>query len=372
MKSLYLLSFMFAAALATTGCSNSDSPYAPEPDSPVKNKKIQFSAGVNRDITRAPSTTTQTINEFVVYGFNAGDTLMNNVLVTRTGENTWTYDDPVYWPANKDVNFYAYSPRLENAWGVSVNPGGQGHINGYQDSMNTTDLLYAVAMGETESETAVKLNFRHAMSKVQVLLSCVNPNIDVTISNIELSNIWLKGTFTFPMQTTSGPLAEGSAYPDAASVGKWSDYSLPTSPWIFHASTPDELQTLTATPTDYSKLIWEPSFFIPQPLEKIKLVNGKLLGNFIEVDCLITDKNTGQLIWPDSNTPEYLLTDDLNTDGTTTRRGRLIFNLSDGTVTSWEPGSAYIYNIVINDIDLLDKINFTVTVDDYLTHELGF
>lgn len=48
-----------------------------------------------------------------------------------------------------------------------------------------------------------------------------------------------------------------------------------------------------------------------------------------------------------------------------TECGRIVYPTTSETVKTWEAGHAYIYNIDINNPDVLDKIEFDVTVDDF-------
>lgn len=365
MKTLSFSLILCAGSLALASCSsNTDTPDVPAPRQEAG--KIAFSAGVNRNDSRAEATTTNTIKQFQVYAFTDKKPILDNVVVNRVGtSNSWTYDYPQYWPASP-VNFYAISPVLDSVPAVSVDAGGYGTIPGYLDSWGQTDLLYAVAMNEVESGTPVNLNFRHALSKVNVLLSCVNSNINVNVANIQLANIYMKGTFHFPYADTTG-----DTFDVPENTGYWDALSEPTSPFLFMAQTAGDVQTLTSTPTDYAKLMIDNNFFIPQTLRKVTLQGDELLGEYIEVDCTITDKDTGTAIWPNDNTPSYLKVNTWTPEGSV-ERGRLIFPLAKGEVGSWLPGHAYIYNIVVNDIEMLNKIAFTVTVDNYLTHEWGY
>ena len=97
---------------------------------------------------------------------------------------------------------------------------------------------------------------------------------------------------------------------------------------------------------------------IPQPLTDVQLSENGYAGTYIEVDCEIFDSTTGAKLWPNANTPSYMLVPHTET-------GRIIYRASSANVKEYQPGHAYIYNISINNPNVLDKIEFDVTVDDY-------
>lgn len=101
---------MAALAVAVLG-SCSDNEHISPSDSPSDNA-IRFAA--NTDFSRAGDITTSNLSAFNVYaytGMASNPTLfMDNVEVTKTGSNTWTYSPLKYWPAHETVDFYALRP----------------------------------------------------------------------------------------------------------------------------------------------------------------------------------------------------------------------------------------------------------------------
>lgn len=99
------------STIALTACSSADEPRQPgENDS----NAIRFAA--NTEYSRAKGDiTTNNLTSFNVYAYTglgtSPVTFMDNVKVTKTGANTWTYSPIKYWPANEDVDFYAFSPQ---------------------------------------------------------------------------------------------------------------------------------------------------------------------------------------------------------------------------------------------------------------------
>ena len=315
-------------------------------DAPVSSADdvISFNAVVP-GATRGVPTTTASIKEFTVYAFTGGSMLMDGVKVTRDG-GSWTYSPEAYWPVTP-VNFYAFSPEIDVPSVFSAEKGG--NIPGYVNHGNV-DLLYSVRKDVAQQAAPVSLNFRHALSKVSVLMSSANQRINVAVSYISLKNIYLEGTFNFPESSTL------SSTPDV--VGSWSNLKRRSEMVTFAVIGQEDRVELTPVPTDYTLNTFDLSYVIPQPLNDVELSAGGYSGTFIEVDCEIFDSATGAKLWPNANTPDYMLVPHTET-------GRIIYPLTSGTVREFLPGHAYVYNIQINNPSVLDKIEFDVTVDDY-------
>lgn len=109
-SSLAFVALMAACStLGFTACSNeTDSPQVPEKD----NGEIRFAAST--DLSRVQDVTTNNLTAFNVYAYTtSGDEtnlFMDNVKVTKTASNVWSYSPVQYWPAKQSVDFYAYAP----------------------------------------------------------------------------------------------------------------------------------------------------------------------------------------------------------------------------------------------------------------------
>lgn len=339
-----ILGIICLGALAASSCSSDD------PERPASGDAISFSA-VAPNGSRAASTTTASLKEFVVYGFTEGSTLLDGVKVTRNG-GSWTYSPEAYWPVNP-INFYAFSPDITESPDIQGMDGG--NIPDYTSPGNV-DLLYSVKTQVTQQSAPVLLNFRHALAKVSVMLSSTNQHITVRVSNISLCNFYMQGTFNFP---TSSTLA---STPDV--VGSWTFLKTFGKRLVFYAIGPEDRVDLTPLPTDYTENNLNYSFVIPQPLAETEFIATKndYIGTFIQVDCEIFDTATGVKLWPNSKTPPFMLVQD-------TECGRIVYPTTSDEVKSWDAGHAYIYNIDINNPNVLDKIEFDVTVDDFIIDE---
>lgn len=325
-----------ALMLATASCSEKD-----EPTGSTAEHAIAFSATAPKNSRAA--TTTATLNSFIVYAFTGTKPLMEATEVKRDG-GSWTYSPAAYWP-DSPVNFFAFSPDITGS--KQITGSGTNCIPGFYN-YGDIDLLYAVNIGEFEKPTPVAINFRHAMSQISVKLSSTNSTIAVRLYHVKLCNLFLKGTFDFPSETTA---------PDTPDVtGTWSEYSNRESLLTYYNM--EGYTTLTRTPTDYTEDNLKVSFFLPQQLEQVALSDGDFTGCYIQVDCEIYDTSSGAKLWPKSDTPPYLLVPQ-------TPCGRLIFPLRTSNVEEWKIGYSYVYNIAINNPSVLDAIGFAPTVDEY-------
>lgn len=333
---VYITALMLGAL--STACVGED---APQPD-PAGNT-IGFNAIVPKS-PRGESTTTATIKEFIVYAYTGGSPYMQNVHVNKSG-GTWTYSPVAYWP-NTPVNFYAFSPDITNS--PSTGSPELGSIPGYK-SNGDIDLLYAVNMNETSDGTPVSLNFRHALTRVTAMLSSSNAAISVKVHYVKLYNIYHQATFNFPQATTAPSMP--------ANVGSWSDFSLQSDQLLFFPIDPSDMVTLTPTPADITANNINASFFIPQSLTPLGFDGTNFTGNGIEVDCEIFDTASGAKIWPSASTPPAQLVQESSA-------GRLFFPVTTDAVTEWKIGHAYIYNIKIDNPDVLKPIMFDVNVEE--------
>lgn len=322
-----------------TGCSDNEGPHN------SSDRRVISLSAVVPAASRGASTTTATIKDFVVYAFTGGSVLMDGVKVTRDGAS-WTYTPEAYWPVTP-VNFYAFSPEIDVT--ADITGEGGGHIPGYI-SDGRVDLLYSVRTDVAQQAAPVSLNFRHALSKVSILMSSSNQRINVAVSYISLKNIYHKGGFTFPSSSTL------ASAPDV--VGTWSELQGKTDLMTFAIIGSEDIIELTPVPTDYTLNNVDCSYVIPQPLTDVQLSESGYAGTYIEVDCEIFDSATGAKLWPNAHTPAYMLVPHTET-------GRIVYPASSESVKEYLPGHAYIYNISINNPDVLDKIEFDVTVDDY-------
>ena len=215
MKSKYLAVALSAVAL--TACNNEDVLEVNQ------GRGISFQVATEAS-TRATATTTSTIDNFKVWGFTDGKTLMNGIEVSKSGSE-WTYDGTIFWPAT-DVDFYSVSP-AENCGGTVNITKDKQEITNFTVNTNQgdqVDLLYAVNKGETKANheaSPVSINFRHALSQIVFKAKNTNENLKVTVKGVKIANIKKKGDFTYPTNATTGNVTSESGSITSGTQGTW-------------------------------------------------------------------------------------------------------------------------------------------------------
>ena len=173
-------------------------------DSVVKTPEstaISFDNMFVENKTRAaadPSTTTDNIKEFAVWGFrgDAQELVFNNERVYKAGD-AWTYDHLQYWMEGKDYFFGAVSPVNHKDVTVDtkdMSKDGLGTIS-FTNEDGSVDLIYAekvVYASEIKPSAPekVQLQFAHLLSRVKFSFKYNFPNelTTVAVKNIKINN----------------------------------------------------------------------------------------------------------------------------------------------------------------------------------------
>lgn len=294
---------MTAVIIMAIGCNEKDFEY--------EGRGIQFAAECGRSDTEAESveTTTYTIPDFRVSAFRnnqwGAENLMDNVVVTRTGINSWIYSPPVDWPEDETVDFFAVSPaRFEiqnNQWWF--------HTLRYENQECTTDLLVSVCKGAHQTSGRIKLNFRHALARVAIFLKNSHPSYSIGIKEVELCNFPKFGTFYFPINTTTPDTNNGELF----------------SRWDYH-SAQDDITLFTTMPGDVMDIGEKPVQTGP--------------GNLFMIPFKLTEME-GDIIWEGTHVRVLY-----ETDGTE-KEIRIPLHASTPE-HKWQPGKSYIYTIDLN------------------------
>lgn len=362
MKSKYLLVTALSAA-ALTACNND------EVLEVNQGRGISFQVATEA-ATRAAATTTNSIDEFMVWGFTQEEpakTLMNDLSVSKTGSD-WTYTGTIFWPA-APVNFYSISPEpvsdKVSEGTVSITSDEQ-KITGFTvntDQNQQVDLLYAVNKGETKNEhetTPVSINFRHALSQIVFKAKNTNENLKVIVKGVKIGNIKKAGDFTYPNSTTeSGTITTGTQ-------GSWTSVQTPET---FSAGvtelTLDGVQDAQNLTTQNNDIYTGALFMIPQALtpwepETTGALSDENKGVYFLVDCqILSGTNKDIQVWP--------------SDASQTHAEVAI----PASQLTWDQGKKYIYTFTFGegggyvpgeepDPDpTLIGIDFDVTVDEF-------
>lgn len=356
MKNTIMMLVSVLTVMAFWSCSSNEDIMSPSVG--TTDDAILFAAST--DYTRGGDYTTNNLTTFNVYAYtqSSGSTdmklFMDNVTVTKTGNNVWTYSPVEYWPASGTVNFYAFAPAEWIGTSTPLNAISYDSYPGY------TDVIYAVSgplQGNSDMANAqVLMNFRHALAKVTAKLSSTNPELRVQVSNVIIYNVATRANFHFPSGSTSDTASKDN-------IGIWSDQNTPLMYILYMAQQKNEVINLTTTPTDLSDFgngMGGDRYMMPQEL--VWLNDGDLDDMYIGVMCSIYDVSTGEKLWPNANTPAEDVV-----PSSTFGDGILKFPLSTSKIRDWQPGVHYTYNLIINSNDDMGQIEFgTPTVDTFL------
>ena len=359
MKKASFMAIPFLSLISILAISCSDRYDDTLVDPTAEDGAIRFAAST--EFSRAGDITTNNLTSFNVYAYTGTGTdpvtFMENVVVSKSASNIWTYSPVRYWPAKETVDFYAFAPA---SWVDNASPL---KPVAYDAEKGTEDLVYAVSpnlSGNAETANAqVIFNFRHALSKLTVKMSSTNQELKVVVTNVAMANIMTRGNFSFPSSSTAET-------PSAETVGQWTDQNTPKTYVLLWSQTLSDQLTLSSTPTVIAATglgRGGQMYILPQQLTY--RAQGSENDTYIAVQCSIYDKTSGERLWPNENTPKENLI-----IGSTTGDGLLKFPLSTNRYTQWQPGVHYIYNLIINSNDEMGTIEFgTPTVDTFIDIE---
>lgn len=268
------------------------------------------------------------LQEFKVTATIAGQSnYFTNMLVSKASSgSTWNTQHTYYWP-KYDLGFYAYAPTDIN--GVTINKDGKkiADFTPGKNVDNQVDLLVAYNTGNRTANEAsgVELNFKHALSQIDVQAKCSNPNIEIVVKSIRFVNVKTKGSFTYPAQTTTAgngtTLANCWTWGDEVSSGADYKASFEQSKEVTLESNPKSIN-----PSKNNFML------IPQQLtkwEKTSAANGA----YIAVLCRISSK--------DGNTKTQLYPELTSNGDNAEKFGSIIVPIG----TNWEAGKKYTYTL---------------------------
>lgn len=376
MKSKYLLVTALSAA-ALTACNND------EVLEVNQGRGISFQVATDAS-TRAQATTTNSIDEFMVWGFTQEEpakTLMEELSVSKTGSD-WTYTGTIFWPA-APVNFYSISPEPvsgEVSEGTVSIKSNEQKITGFTvntDQSQQVDLLYAVNKGETKDgheTTPVSINFRHALSQIVFKAKNTNENLKVIVKGVKIGNIKKSGDFTYPTSSTTPQNIAEDGTIVATTQGTWGNVNtaetfsagMNAGGVTLDGKVETAVDLTAATGSDASKSYTGALFMIPQPLaawdpSTTGALSSSNTGVYFLLDCQIfSGTNRDVQIWP---------------AGTASTSAEIAVPANSLT---WEQGKKYVYTFIFGDgagyipgpdpdpDPTLIGIDFDVTVDEFI------
>jgi len=314
------LLFAALAASVMVSCSNDDIVDVNHGEG------IAFRASLDRALTRANATNLENLNAFNVTAIGNGQNYFTNMPVTSEDKgSTWKPAHTYYWPSY-DLSFFAYAPQ-EPGGTVSIDNNGK-KITGFSPSQKVSeqkDLVVSYNTGNKKNneEKGVAMNFKHALSQIEVKAKCSNEKIKIEVRGVKLVNAAATADFTFPNEVTN------------------TNYTLTQDKWSNLQEKDDHSKAYMITGKDkvelkavaQSIMFGDDNFMlIPQKLTKWDGTESKN-GAYLSVLCRIYSLDDGNetLLYPRP-------TENDNKDG------KYAF-AAVAIDTDWEPGKKYTYTL---------------------------
>lgn len=314
------LLFAALAASVMVSCSNDDIVDVNHGEG------IAFRASLDRALTRANATNLENLNAFNVTAIGNGQNYFTNMPVTSEDKgSTWKPAHTYYWPSY-DLSFFAYAPQ-EPGGTVSIDNNGK-KITGFSPSQKVSeqkDLVVSYNTGNKKNneEKGVAMNFKHALSQIEVKAKCSNEKIKIEVRGVKLVNAAATADFTFPNEVTN------------------TNYTLTQDKWSNLQEKDDHSKAYMITGKDkvelkavaQSIMFGDDNFMlIPQKLIKWDGTESKN-GAYLSVLCRIYSLDDGNetLLYPRP-------TENDNKDG------KYAF-AAVAIDTDWEPGKKYTYTL---------------------------
>lgn len=199
--------YIFGSAIATlmlAACSDDSTVEAP-----ASANEINFRAYIENS-SRANTEPGYPPSEFAVTALGNDANFFSDLIISGgKGSPYRPNDGGIYHFPKYHLDFFAYSPvdfggtpaitsESRKLTGVTVKDNPAEHV----------DLIVAEdtreALGATDN--TVKLNFKHAMSAVQIVVKSSNPAIKYEVAGVRLAYVKSTGDFTYPLITDSDEL----------------------------------------------------------------------------------------------------------------------------------------------------------------------
>lgn len=285
---------------------------------------IAFRASLDRAISRGSETDLNNLQAFKVTAIGNEKNYFTNLVVNSSdGGHTWQTASTYYWPSF-GLSFFAYAPQDIGSGAVSIDNSAK-KITGFSPSQTVSeqkDLVIAYNKGDRlkNEKPGVALNFKHALSQIEVKAKCMNSNIKVEVLGVKVMNVAGTADFIFPEDKPTDTSYE-------LSQGQWTN-AKGTQGYLIKGTSP-----VTLTSDAQSIMMNAGNFMlIPQTLTKWNDTPVST-GAYLSVLCRISSVDGGNevLLYPLATS-----TDDKN--------GK--YGLSAVAIdTNWLPGKKYTYTL---------------------------
>ena len=310
---------------------------------------IRFRTSIQAPV-RATETTVANLGSFNVTALGQEDIYFSEIPVTVDATGACTTAETLYWPAYS-LGFFGWANAGDGTVAIATDAQ---KVTGFTPAASAAaqkDFIVAYNKGSHKEfgDNPVLMNFRHALSAVEIKAKNGSDDIKVTVKGVCFNNLLNKGDFTWPADVTTG---EGT---------------LPASVWstegaekVGYAIEPND-----ATPVELTKDAQSVMFganewmFVPQTFAKWDVANDKANANKGAcIGVLVQIESNGKLIYPASGFAYTYVP----------------------VADTWQPGYKYTYTLSFCDPEgdddhgggydddgdfVINKIKFTVSVDEW-------
>lgn len=150
---------------------------------------------------------------------------INNARASRaSADNTFSFDNPRFWPNEGNLRFLAFSPANYGSFKPS---GGRAPainltVPSKVEDMRDLVVAYSRSVPHTQRGKTVPLNFKHALTAIRVKVMPEKDMVKCRIKKVEINNISLSGTFFF-----DNLAEEGESLPSASLGAPWYQLKYP-------------------------------------------------------------------------------------------------------------------------------------------------
>lgn len=190
--------FLAAGLLAFASCSQD------ETTGLDNGGAIKFRPSIGA-VTRGPIITQANLSPFKVTAHDGTTNLFTNLEVSSSdGGTTWTTAQTYYWPTAGSLKFFAYAPAT--VAGAAMNATSQ-KIAGFTPATLVADqkdlvISYNTGTKAANETSGVAMNFKHALSQIEVKAKCSNDNMRIIVKGVKVCRIPSTADFTFPTSPT--------------------------------------------------------------------------------------------------------------------------------------------------------------------------
>ena len=201
MKKFFVIAVAAVAAMAS--CSKTDLI-----ETANDQNAINFNAFFHK-ATKANLTTSDNIAAFEVTAMLNSATYFEAVAVSKNSESKWTYSPVQYWPATGTVDFFAWAPTATGT-GITKSAYNDFVVAPAQDAESQYDFVVARTQGTKDATTGngakydVTINFRHAMSQIDVKVFNGNKNLQYDIYGWKVCGVEVDGEYILADANTDG------------------------------------------------------------------------------------------------------------------------------------------------------------------------